>query len=291
MSTDRERNLRSIVNGSGFVFQLSIMDNIQRTKDKHGWEISAHEHPWRNQSNGNEGYIDIILKRLRGRECLVVECKRTKDASWIFLNPDNGHDEVTLSKCLWSDLRESQNAIAEDTKGTSRPVFNIISGWDDFAIEPRSPQSEFCAIRGSGENDKPLLERICGQLLKSIESLSIEEMEITSGHNPVNAACIYIPVVVTNTQLELCHFDPEKVSMSDGLLPNGNFKTVPFIRFRKSLTTIVSSSVKATNLTDASKEKERTILIINSNSLSDFLENFQLKLSHYVDTWPWRLYR
>ncbi len=285
MADDREKNLKSIVNASGFVFQLSIMDNIQRTREKHNWDILAHEHPWRNHSNGDEGYIDIILKQKWRR--LVIECKRTKDASWVFLNPDDKHDKVAPARCLWTDLNPLPHTVSIDIKkGTSEPVYEIISGWYDFAMAPTSPESEFCAIRGSGEKDKPFLERICGELLRAIDCLSVEEKEIEKKkkyHRPY----MYIPTIVTNAQLELCHFDPEKVSLSDGLLKDGKFETVPFIRFRKSLTTILSSYAPLTNLMDANKDKQRTILIINADSFCDVLENIQVEKGEDMDPWPW----
>ena len=285
MPTEREKQLKTIVNASGFIFQLSIMSNVQRTEEKHNWEIFAHEHPWRDHISGDEGYIDLILKKNRDR--LIIECKRTKDASWIFLSPDNEHDELSNVKCMWSDIYENPNKLILNEEGEiSGRLYDIVSGWNDFQVAPRSPQSEFCAIRGTGENDKPLLERICGQLLKAIECLSIEEMEIAKKKKYPDA-CIYIPIIITNAQLELCHFDPEKISLSDGLLKDGKFETVPFIRFRKSLTTVLSSNLNPYDLFHANKEKERTILIINANFLCEILENIQVKLPALTEEWPW----
>lgn len=54
-----KKKLEDIVNGSGFVFQLSIRANVHKTRDKHNWDILAHEHPWRKHSNGDEGYVVI----------------------------------------------------------------------------------------------------------------------------------------------------------------------------------------------------------------------------------------
>jgi hypothetical protein len=288
MTTDYEKNLKNIVNSSGFVFQLSIMDNIQRTKEKHGWDILAHEHPWRNYTNGEEGYIDIILKQRRAR--MVIECKRTKDASWVFLNPDDKHDESALARLSWADIRPLNAMMVDVANKTSGPAYKIISGWYDFSMAPTSPESAFCAIRGGGENDKPLLERICGQLLRAIDCLLIEEMEILKKKRFPDA-CEYIPVIVTNAKLELCHFDPEKVSLKDGYLSDGKFESVPFIRFRKSLTTTLSAQAAPSYINDANKDKERTVLIINANSFCDILESIEVKLPPYSEAWPWHYYK
>ncbi|PKN88861.1 MAG: hypothetical protein CVU51_03020 [Deltaproteobacteria bacterium HGW-Deltaproteobacteria-1] len=281
MTDEQSKQLKSIVDASGFVFQLSIMDNIQRTKDKHGWDILAHEHPWSNLSNGDEGFIDIILKQNRTR--LVIECKRTKDACWVFINPDGKSDEIAPARCLWADIHQMRSTFNPVT----RPVYEIVSGAYDFVVEPTSPESEFCAIRGSSEKDKPLLERICGKLLRAIDCLLIEEMEIMKKKEYQDAS-IYVPVIVTNAKLELCHFDPEKVSLKDGFLSDVQFETVPFIRFRKSLTTALSSSASPSSITDASKDRERTILVINADSLCGILENMKVKLPPYTEAYPWR---
>jgi hypothetical protein len=218
---------------------------------------------------------------------LVIECKRTKHATWVFINPDSKNDDVALAKFLWADLRISQNELIIDTENmTSTPAYRIISGAYDFVTKPTSLESEFCAIRGGGENDKPLLERICGQLLKAIDCLSVEEMEIAK-KKTVSDACIYVPVVITNAQLELCHYDPEKVSLTDGLLSDGKFEAVPFIRFRKSLTTALSSRATPSNIMDAHKDKERTVLIINADYFCKILEIMEVKLPPYTDSWPW----
>jgi hypothetical protein len=289
MPSEHEKILKSIVNASGFVFQLSVMDNIQRTRQKHNWDIFSHEHPWRNNSNGDEGYIDIILKQNRLR--LIIECKRTKDASWVFLNSDDTHDEVDIAKFSWANIHESANSIMIDIENkTSGPACNIISGRYDFILVPKSPESEFCSIRGSGENDKPLLERICGQLLRSIDCLLVEEMEIAKNKRFPDA-CIYVPIIVTNAKLELCHFDPGKVSLTDGFLVDGKFETVPFVRFRKSLTTVLSSRASLSSITDANKDKEGTILVINANSFCDILKNIEVKLPPFEEAWPWRYNR
>ena len=278
MTDNREKNLKSIVNASGFVFQLSIMDNIQRTIEKHGWEILVSEHPWCNHSNGDEGYIDIVLKKNRDR--LVIECKRTKDASWVFINPNDKHDRVNLVRSLWSLSSKISNE-----QMPSEPAYKINSGWYNFSVKPESPESSFCSIRGSGEKDKPFLERICGQLLKAVDCLLVEEMEIEEKKRKIiNFPSIYIPAIVTNAELKLCHFDPKSVSLSDGRLKDADFKTVPFLRFRKSLTTVLSPSASPANINEANIDKQRTILIINSEYLCEVLENIELIKP---DVWPW----
>lgn len=285
MLTDREKNLKSIVNASGFVFQLSVMDNVQRTKDSHGWGVLAHEHPWRNNVNGDEGYIDLVLKKNRNR--LIIECKRRQDASWVFLNPDTRHDEVDLARFLWADIKITPHTwILTNGIKPGGPAYDIISGSYDFAMVPASPESEFCVIRGSGENDKPLLERICGQLLRAIDCLSVEEM-IINKTKEIHDASVYIPAIITNAKLELCTFDPGKVSLSDGILKEGKFRTLPFIRFRKSLTTGLTSQASPSNIADANKDKERTILIINADFFCEMLENMQVKLPPFTEPWPW----
>lgn len=40
-----ENNMRSIVNSSGFLFQLRIAHQVEETKKAHGWDVLAEELP------------------------------------------------------------------------------------------------------------------------------------------------------------------------------------------------------------------------------------------------------
>src|SRR5437899_1635740 len=79
-------DLRKMVNTSGFPFQLGVEREVKETRLRHGWEVLPREHPWRQAESGKSGYIDLILSK--GFARMVVECKRPRDGTWVFLVPD-----------------------------------------------------------------------------------------------------------------------------------------------------------------------------------------------------------
>src|SRR5690242_14203321 len=83
--------LLALVNSSGFPFQLRIAYEIRHMTPGAGWDIISEEHAWKDET-GNEGFIDLVVggntayDRLR----MIMECKRTRNADWVFLVPLNG---------------------------------------------------------------------------------------------------------------------------------------------------------------------------------------------------------
>jgi hypothetical protein len=84
------------------------------------------------------------------------------------------------------------------------------------------------------------------------------------------------PAIVTNAELAICRFEPDQVSLADGTLQNPDeISKVPFIRFRKSLGTDFPSGA-FNDLAAATRARQRTVFIVNSASLSEFLRNWAI---------------
>lgn len=256
---DDTGNLMNAVNSSGFLFQLRVQTEVEATASKHGWTVFAQEHPWADTGTGKSGYIDLVLSQDIMR--MVVECKRTQNANWIFLIPDNAHGSQMRS--IWARAMDVQK---------------YRTGAHDFHPEPESPISEFCIVRGTGEDHSPMLERLSGILLDSSESLAAEEV-LLSSHYGGGANYIYFPVIVTNAQLYVCRFDMKNVSIDEGKLSGGDFESVPYIRFRKSLTTKLTESAAPQSVHGANKNRVRTILVVQAGSLTSLLQEWRLELN------------
>jgi hypothetical protein len=262
MSEEKDKLLR-LVNSSGFPFQLGVADLIRRRIEDPSfrWKLVAQEYPWRSE-DGREGFIDIIIRNTTDNDRMVVECKRTRDANWVFLLPKNGiSDTGPHAKLLYVSL----------AGGTS--ANQMRTGWHDFYTQPESPISEFCIVRGTGEGQKPMIESVCGVLLNSIECLTQEESTFAIKTN-AGLNCSYIPVIVTNAKLQVCRFKLSSLSYEDGELPDGEFESVPYIRFRKTLSTKSISLTSAANITYANRERQRTVFVVQSTHLERFLEEW-----------------
>lgn len=256
---DKSLELSKIINKSGFLFQLRVESEVESVRQFNKWEVLAREHPWADPETHKEGYIDLIIGYAISR--LVIECKKTQNADWIFLIPDKSYG--TQMRCLWSSATAPQQ---------------VRSGAHDFHTAPESYISEFCSIRGQGEDHISMLERLCSNLLNSIEALGAEEVLLSSRYS-YGSRFIYFPVIVTNAQLYACHLQTKDISLDEGKLDNGQFEPVPYIRFRKSLTTKLTPSAAPETIQGANKNRIRTVLIVQASNLAALLQEWSLNLT------------
>lgn len=270
---DDNKYLNNLVNSSGYPFQLAIEDEIKRTRQIHRWEILSREHPWQNKKDGSEGFIDLIIGK--GVYRIVIECKRLKEGTWIFPVYRENQKEVDKFKSCWSYMALNRES-------------NI--GWGELSMPPSSPQSDFCILHGQDEKAKPMLERIGGFLISSVEAFGYEEI-LAIGNPYLDNLRLLIPCIVTSAKLKICNLKPSEISIKDGTVKNAQFKEVPYIRFRKSLEVQeIQPSSKPIGLKEIVKERERSILIINSVHLAEFLNQCELEDINILEK-PWEATR
>ena len=264
---ENKNSLTDVINNSGFLFQLRLEEEIKKTRPLSPmgeWQQIAREHKWIDTLDGKEGFIDIVLES-GDTTRLVIECKRVTDASWLFLVPSE-EKETKRGQFLWTESKDDA------------------SDWHNFKFDPLSLESAFCVVRGQGEKDTPLLERLASSLLRSTESLANEELKITKQERKIR---IYLPVIVTNALLYACRFNISDVNLDTGRLSESDFNEIPFIRFRKNLSsTIKSESPFTKDLNEVNRQNERTVLVINAKELTKTLRD--LNISYKLNApWPW----
>lgn len=288
---EQEINLKQI-NKSGFPFQLRIENEICNSHNKHGWSIASHEHPWVNPRTGTKGFADIVLKHDQFSTFrLVIECKRVKadDARqlrWIFLLPDQNLVETNLTSCF--EIEGNRDKYQEEYNYG----FSYLESWDNVRLTPTSLQSEFCILQSDEQRKQPILESLGYEVIESVEGIAMEEIAIAKYNKTAHLRLFVFPAIVTNAEISVCRFNSDMVSLSNGTLEEKDVEitTVPFVRFRKSLETsfpyndlseirksYMFSNSNITNLRTASKDRERTIFVVNSKSLPEFLNNWILK--------------
>src|SRR5258706_12141810 len=76
---------RSIVDSSGFAFQLAVERFVGAAESP--FTVLTTEHAWTHPRTGDSGFADIVLADPKGTR-LVVECKRARGGRWVFLRPD-----------------------------------------------------------------------------------------------------------------------------------------------------------------------------------------------------------
>jgi len=266
--TKESDQLKDLVNSSGYLFQLAVENEVRTNQAKTGFRILAREHPWKNPNDDTEGFIDLVL----GQDAIrfVIECKRPKGGVWVFLLSDQKQKSVSRFRVCWTDILAGHPDLLN---------------WHDFHLKPESPESEFCVIRG-GDDKESVLERLARNVLGATEALALEETRLLRPLE-VNKLGLLIPAIVTAAELKVCRFDLKDISLSDGTIDNPEFESVPWIRFRKSLSFSIGEGPGLQELSDISGQKVRTVFVINSLHLSDFLKKFDFgkSASMYIDPW------
>lgn len=253
--------MKGHVNSSGFPLQIGIGNLVDNTTARHGWRTLYTEHSWKHPDSEDSGFIDLVLANQYGTQFFSVECKRVKDTSWIFLNEG---DEVKN--------RRHSKAFVFNKSGDKTKRFE----WLDLALEPSTPESQFCVIPGSDQRSKSLIERSAAELICSTESLAFENKSLSLDDR--EELHIYFNLIVTTAKLQICSFNPSDISIEDGTLKDPCFEEVPYVRFRKQLspTYNLPEVFKVSGNQDRARAKENTVFVVNSQHLVEFLVNFEI---------------
>ncbi len=250
----KEDKLKKNLNSSGFPFQLAV-ENVIRSIS--GWKVGRREYPWRNNDTGENGFIDIIAEKDSG-STLIVECKRVRDAEWIFLcsprNIDRSHARFWVNQ------------------GGQAPA----AGWYDGSVEPTSPEADFCAVMGQ-DHRKPLLENLASELISATEAFAGEEFPFFK-EMPTSMA--YFPVIITTAELYICEINLSDLEIESGEIKDPIFKQVPCVRFRKSLTTappIFFLKKKIRFSEELAEARQRTLFILNASYVGQTLGNWEIR--------------
>lgn len=260
-----DNKFQKFVNSSGFPLQIGLKHQIEKTRNQHGWKVLSSEHPWRHASTGSDGFIDLILVDQHDVQVMVIECKRVLNTSWTFLIPSKE-----------TKPRRHVNSWLTFTQNNQVKRFN----WLDVTPAPFSAESEFCVVPGQDNKSKPMLERTSSELVEATEAFAKEECTINKPSTEFLR--IYFPVIITTAEINICNFDPDEINIETGEITNSSFETVPFVRFRKSLTTHHNPSGYR-SLRDVIMAQERTIMVVNANEVLSLLSNWDLgQLPHGI---------
>jgi len=252
----------NLVNTSGFPFQLRVEKEISGITTRHPWTVVASEHHWALPGTNKSGYIDLIVGY--GNIRLVIECKRASESNWIFLVTDTSNLDVDVLRCYHAASR-------------SRSAHNAGEySWVDDIVKPGSPQASFCVVRGQNEKDQPMLERIAGGLLDSVEGFAREEVYLANVKNSATRLHrAYVPVIVTAAEIHVGKFDPVGVDMKTGKLSAIDSETVPMVRFRKGMGEHRDIVLDEYDVQHANKAKERTVLVIHASELTTVMSKWE----------------
>jgi hypothetical protein len=251
MNEEFRKQAASIANSSGFPLQIRVANVAESTGT---WRVFLAEHPWKSDITGTGGFIDLVL--IKNYAAMVIECKRVREAKWVFLIPEKAPSPQPRARPWESEYSDGR-------------WYKF--GWSYDQVLPLSYESHFCAIHGTEQGRKTLLERTAAELIESVEALALQEKEHVTGGNLFRR--LYVPVIVTTAELVVSSFDPRSISLKDGCLPqDSDFQHVPFIRFSKSLTTQYDTS-HGRGILETYEQTRRTVFVVNAENIEDFLKS------------------
>jgi hypothetical protein len=261
-------DLIKLVNSSGFPLQIAIAHQIEKAKGD--WRVLFKEHAWRNENDGQFGFIDLVLAKgsISGARVMVVECKRSRNASWIFLVPNRNNIARYNCKC-WSSYYHLRK--------------RLFFGWTDIPFDPDSPEAEFCVVRGQDDKSRPMLERIADMLVSSTEALAAE-LDLRY-KTPFSPATLFFNVIITTAKLHTCAFDPSGISLLDGEIPReAEMNNVSFVRFRKQLSAQPPKDreLKVESEHEISRAKENTVIVVNADKFLEFINQFEVDNDAFI---------
>jgi hypothetical protein len=254
-----DEKLREQVNRSGFPLQIAVEHAISSSQNLHGWRLFSREHSWKNPLTGNSGFIDLILINEYRTSIMVIECKRVQKSHWIFLNPAENIADSSHAKIWITCNRDGRPKCFK---------------WLDISIDPFTPESEFCVVPGQDNKSKPMLERVAADLAEATERFASEDFKILEDEG--GDLRLYASVIVTTAELKVCGFSPSSVSLGNGALSQSEFRTIPYLRFRKQLSTERSAEKNRRPYGSFFREKENTVFVVNSEQFIDFLNKYDV---------------
>lgn len=233
---------------SGFPFQTAIAYVVGTVP---GWSVCASEYPW--WTSDREGqFLDLVATN--GTLFLTIECKKTRKEILTFLR--------VLGLSNTGAVKEFRCLRASQIQDATRRLEIYCEEW---AVEPESTRSEFCVVSTSESGkDQRLLERDADLVVRATDAFAHGfRKRFRPDRDPSpDAACLFLPVIVTNAPLYTVRFKPTEISLESGEFsaPPQEVETAPYVRFQKAFT-----SDGGPDLGD------RGVFVVHATSLAEFL--------------------
>ena len=236
------------------------------------WRTAVSEFPWQDPLSGDEKFLDLVVRANNAIDptAFVVECKRAREAHWIFLrksNADPGRDAIVNVRARIM-VRLPEGGTCDD--------------WTDLPFIPGSPEADYCVVRKGGKNSNELLEKTAAEIVRGAEALAVQESTLHwksfrySGNNAPPIRRIYIPVIVTTAKLYICDADYSTVDPLTGEVPIESITEVPMMRFAKSLVLLDADRTAADSVEKVADQSERSVLIIQAAAFTEILKKWNL---------------
>jgi hypothetical protein len=249
-----------LLSQSGFPLQMAIDRLISDHSDRLGWRVLSREHGW-SHTNGQVGFVDLVLEDQWRSSVLAIECKRVLDAEWLFL-VDSKQRQTTRAARIWIN----------NTHGHGVEHY----GYFDANAEPASAEAMFCVVPGQDAKSRPMLERTAAEVVAGTQAIASEEQPFMTEHQ--HGIRMYASVVVTTARLIVSRLDAAQVALDTGTVSTAEHSVVPWIRFKKSLSSeiAITPTSQSWDYSAIARAKEKMVFVVNVAALEDFLSKWSV---------------
>jgi len=122
---------------------------------------------------------------------------------------------------------------------------------------------------------KPLLERVAAETCAATEAIAIEEY--ASMLDTKYGFRMYVSVIVTTARLSISTVDTASIALATGEASAISHREVPFLRFRKQLSSAFAVDRKGSDwgFTELATAREKMVFVVNSMHLEEFLQAWE----------------
>jgi hypothetical protein len=286
----KESDLIDILNRKGAFLQKFCTRKIVKA----GWRIEEEFPVTLRVSKGASNEIiestgDIRAKKWPSDEELgysltaVVECKQRFEARWIFLEYEKAykHSPKLLDLQYHPEQQPTRKASKEETAYYYTNVnLEELKGCSFCNIGKEIPES---VERGDKKFDS--IYASCRETVLATKSSSEEdrnELETVGNWVPdlFNTHNIYLPIVVTSADIDICKYNIEDFGESKAV-KNASLRQVDWLAYDFPLPSYLQTVYKTVNPMDYTEMKKQTIFIVSFRKCEEF---FRL-LENYFETW------
>jgi hypothetical protein len=129
-------------------------------------------------------------------------------------------------------------------------------------------------IAGQDAKSRPMLERVSAETCAAVEAIALEEYPHMKAQS--YGFRMYIPIIVTTARLSVSSVDTASLSLSNGEAGSVTHREVPFVRFRKQLSSAFAIQPKrsALEFSELAHAREKMVFVVNAEHLASFLKQW-----------------
>lgn len=272
----RKQRIADLLNRHGYSFQNAVIAKVEEARGhrRSKWAFEVAEFPV--EVNGHGTRIDFILWTHQSSIMLVCECKRvyTENAEWYFASTPHvrrGHQERFIAEVLQRPEGSRMATGAFAVQGLPNAPY-CHQGFE-VLLNPTS--NNFGNVQ--------TVEDAVGQVVKGINGLT-ERLAVSEEGLPQSRSRVLIPVIFTTAKLWVDDADLTHADVVRGRVDASSLspREVPYVYYQYPQSPGLKHSQprQAEGLADSglspmlARDSLRTVAIVNSASITQFLERF-----------------